>query len=212
MNLRPFILIALAVCVARAPAANSAAKPARRDRQAAAAAPTSARSESSVAPAVPFDSFRLISERNIFNPNRTGRRDRSSEEQAPRLDVISLIGTMESDRGLRAFFYGSETAFRKALKVGDSVEKFKVAQIAPNVVDLERDGKTLAMRVGQQLRRPEGGEWNLISIDIVRNEAAAEAAKDAAGKIDPSAPVVIPVNDDEVTRRLMEKRNKDLKQ
>jgi len=212
MNLRPFILIALAVCAVRAPAANSAAKPARRDRQAAAAAPVAVRTESSVAPAVSFDSFRLISERNIFNPNRTGRRDRSSEEQAPRLDVISLIGTMESDRGLRAFFYGSETAFRKALKVGDSVEKFKVAQIAPNVVDLEREGKTLAMRVGQQLRRPEGGEWNLISIDIVRSEAAAAAAKEASGRIDPSAPVVIPANADEVTRRLMEKRNKDLKQ
>ena len=214
MNLRLSLLIALAVATGRASAAEPAATPVAQNRRSrtAAAVVTPARNDSSVAPSASFDSFRLISDRNIFDPNRTGRRDRSSEERAPRLDVIALVGTMDSDRGVRAFFYGSESAFRKALRVGESVDKFKVTQIAPNVVDLERDGKTMAVRVGQQLRRPEGGDWNLISVDIVRSEAAAAAAKEGEGKIDPSAPVVIPANADEVTRRLMEKRNKDLKQ
>jgi len=102
----------------------------------------SPRNDSSIAPSTSFDAFRLITDRNIFNPNRTGRRDRSTEEAPPRTDVISLVGTMDSDRGLRAFFDGSESAFRKALRVGDSIDKFKVTQIAPNLVDLERDGKS----------------------------------------------------------------------
>ena len=214
MNLRLSILIALTVgagCVSAADPVVAPATPAPSARPSTAAA-VSARNDSSVAPAVSFEAFRLITDRNIFNPNRTGRRDRSSEDQAARVDVIALVGTMDSDRGLRAFFDGSDAAFRKAVHVGESVEQFKVAQIAPSAVNLERDGKTLAVAVGQQLRRPIGGDWNLIGADIVRSEAASAAAKAVAGKIDPSAPVVIPANVDDVTRRLMEKRNKDLKQ
>ncbi len=179
--------------------------------------PRRSRTETTKAPApttpqpITFESFRLISDRNIFNPNRTGRRDRSDEAAAPRLDQLNLVGTMESDRGLRAFFDGSSSAFRKALRAGESVDSFKVTQVSPTEVELEREGKTFSMRVGQQLRRPDGGEWNLIAADVVRSEAAAAAAKAGAGKIDPTAPVVIPANADEVTRRLMEKRNQDLK-
>ncbi|MDP3068895.1 MAG: hypothetical protein Q8N18_01345 [Opitutaceae bacterium] len=224
------LLAALAITGAVAPAAEPAPAPAAPATPAASSAPATpapapsrrSRSEPSTkaparaeAPATQtgsFETFRLIADRNIFNSNRTGRRERSSEEPAPRLDQISLVGTMESDRGLRAFFDGSSSAFRKALRDGESIDAFKVTQVSPSGVELERDGKTLSLRVGQQLRRPEGGEWNLISADVVRSEAAAAAAKASSGRIDPTAPVVIPANADEVTRRLMEKRNKDLKQ
>jgi hypothetical protein len=202
-----------AAAPATAPAASSPAPttPSRRSRSES-SAKTPARTDAPTTPAGSFETFRLVSDRNIFNPNRTGRRDRSSEETAPRLDQINLVGTMESDRGLRAFFDGSSAAFRKALRAGDSIESFKITQVSPSGVELERDGKALSLRVGQQLRRPEGGEWNLISADVARSEAAAAAAKASAGKIDPTAPVAIPANADDVTRRLMEKRNKDLKQ
>lgn len=224
MNPRHSLLLALVVgasCAAAAepvtppvpttaPAAPAAPVPTRRSRSES-NAKTPARTDVSAAPLATFEGFRLISDRNIFNPNRTGRRDRSSEESAPRLDVITLVGTMESDRGLRAFFEGSSSAFRKALRVGDSVESFKVTQVSPTGAELEREGKPFSMRVGQQLRRPDGGEWNLIAADVVRSEAAAAAAKANTGKIDPTAPVAIPANADDVTRRLMEKRNQDLK-
>ena len=226
MNPRHSLLIALAVGVscasaaepvtaptpvpATTPAATAAPAPTRRSR-AESSSKTPARADAAAAPLATFEGFRLISDRNIFNPNRTGRRDRSTEESAPRLDVITLVGTMESDRGLRAFFEGSASAFRKALRVGDSVESFKVTQVSPTGAELEREGKPFSMRVGQQLRRPDGGEWNLIAADVVRSEAAAATAKASAGKIDPTAPVAIPANADDVTRRLMEKRNQDLK-
>ena len=174
------------------------------------AAAPAPRSDSAVTPSANFDAFRVISDRNIFNPNRTGRRERTPEERTPRLDVISLVGTMESDRGLRAFFDGSEGSFRKALRVGESVDKFKVTQIAPNVVELERDGKSMSVRVGQQLRRPEGSDWNLVGEDVARREAQAKAASET--RSDPTAPPVIPANVDEVTRRMMERRQKELKQ
>jgi hypothetical protein len=191
------------------PAASSVTAPsvsAPRSTSKPAAPLPSPRNDSSVAPSASFDSFRLISDRNIFNPNRTGRRDRS-EEKAPRLDVISLVGTMDSDRGLRAFFDGSENAYRKALRAGDSIDKFKVKQITANVVDLERDGKTVSMRVGQQLRRPEGGDWDLVGEDVVRREALAREA----AKVDPNAPPVIPADASDTVRKMMEARAKQLK-
>jgi hypothetical protein len=163
-----------------------------------------------VAPTIAFETFRLISDRNIFNPNRTGRRDRTVEEKPARIDVIALVGTMDSDRGLRAFFDGSENNFRKALRVGDSVDKFKVTRISPQTVELERDGKPLSVRVGQQLRRSEGADWNLVGEDVARREAELQAAADT--RINPSAPPVIPANADAVTRRMMERRQKELKQ
>jgi hypothetical protein len=227
MSLRLILFFALAAGAGRAPAAEPAVTPATtptrtaaepaitpaavspRTAAPAAATPAPARTDSSIAPSASFDSFRLVSDRNIFNPNRTGRRDRTSEEKAPRLDVISLVGTMDSDRGLRAFFDGSDSSYRKALRVGESVDKFKVTQISPNVVDLERDGKSLSMQVGQQLRRPEGADWNLIGEDVLRREAQARATAEAKG--DPSAPPVIPAGASEIEKRMIERRMKDLK-
>src|SRR5215217_6000505 len=100
MSLRLIILFALAASVnhasaadtpeatkAPAPTATAPATPApvrastptpdRTPPPTSAAAPAEpARTQSSVAPSAPFDTFRVVSDRNIFNPNRTGRRDR----------------------------------------------------------------------------------------------------------------------------------------
>jgi hypothetical protein len=174
-----------------------------------AATPAPARAESSVAPTASFDTFRVVSDRNIFNPNRTGRRERSTEETPPRVDTLSVVGTMESDRGLRAFFDGSEASYRRAVRVGETVDQFKVTQITPQMVDLERDGKNLSVRVGQQLRRPEGADWDLVGEDVVRSEAQARAAAEARG--DPSVPPPIPAGASDIERRMRERRQKDFK-
>jgi Tfp pilus assembly protein PilP len=172
-------------------------------------APAPARNDSSVAPTASFDTFRVVSDRNIFNPNRTGRRERSTEETPPRVDTLSVVGTMESDRGLRAFFDGSDASYRRAVRVGETVDKFKVTQITPQMVDLERDGKNLSVRVGQQLRRPEGADWDLVGEDVVRSEAQARAAAEARG--DPSVPPPIPAGASDIERRMRERRQKDFK-
>jgi hypothetical protein len=194
---------------ATAPAtgASPAAAAPRNGTQAAAATPAP-RAESSVAPSAPFDNFRLVSDRNIFNPNRSGRRERTNEDQPPRVDVISVVGTMESDRGLRAFFDGSEASYRRAVRVGESVDQFKVTQISPNVVALEREGKSLSVRVGQQLRRAEGADWDLVGEDVVRREAQERAAD---AKRDPGAPPPIPDGASDIEKRMRERRLKDFK-
>lgn len=198
---RTFLLFLAAVATrlaaANAPAASPVSAPARATTPAA-AAPAAAR-DSSVAPTAQFDNFRLIADRNIFNPNRTGRRERT--EEPPKTDYLALVGTLESDHGLRAFFDGSDSSLRKALRVGETVDKFKVTKITPNVVDLERDGKTLSMRVGQAFRRPEGADWNISAEQYARPEATA-------AKVDTSTPQAIPADASDTLRRLMERRQK----
>ena len=209
MNPRPFLLLAL-LGANPAPAADS--KPTVAPAATAARGTTPVRADPAPAAAVSVDAFRLISDRNIFNPNRTGRRDRSTEEAAPRIDTISLVGTMNSEKGLFAFFDGSDAAYRKALRIGEVVADFKVTQIAGDGAELERAGKPLSMKVGQQLRRPEGADWTLIGVDLARSEAIAARSAEAARAAESNTPLAIPADASETLKRLMEQRQKQLKQ
>jgi len=154
-----------------------------------------------------FDTYRLIGDRNIFNPNRVGR-SRSSETPPPRTEVISFVGTMQYEKGLFAFFDSPDTVYRKALNEGGALGKFTVKGITADQVELERDAKPLTLRIGQQLRRPDGGDWSVIGADIVRSEARAAEADANPGL---GAPLAIPADASEALRRLMEKRQQQLK-
>lgn len=166
-------------------------------------AAAAARPDATLAPSASFEAFRTIGDRNIFNPFRTGRRDRS-EEPAPQADTLTFVGTMNSDRGLVVFFDGSSPVYRKVLRVGESVADFKVTTITADRVELDHGGKTILMRLPQQLRRPVGADWSLSDVQIV-SEAPASA-------VDPAAPPVISASDDDVVKRMKERRAKELKQ
>lgn len=224
MNLRSILLATLVLgashggaAEAKAPAAATppAAAPAPRPaaaveapaRGGAASAPRN--NASLVTPAATFDAFRVISDRNIFNPYRTpGRRERT-EAAGPRTDTITLVGTGNSDKGQRAFFDGSSSSYRKTLRVGDSIDQFKLTRITPHVVEFERDGKAVSVGVGQQLRRPEGGDWNVVGEEVARRDAQVRpgGGANAAAKA-----AEIPADADPVLRRMMEARQKSLKQ
>ncbi|MCX6923759.1 MAG: hypothetical protein NT154_11210 [Verrucomicrobia bacterium] len=112
-------------------------------------------------PKLDYANFRIIVDRNIFDPNRIPRRigDRVIR-QAPRsVDSLTLVGTMSYENGTFAFFDGSSYDYKKALKLTDVIAGYKVADIMPNSVKLAAGTNELELKVGMQMRREEDGPW-----------------------------------------------------
>ena len=159
-----------------------------------------------------FQAFRIISERNIFNQNRsrsTALQDTARPKPAPVIHALSLVGTMSFEKGDFAFFDGTRPEFRKSFKEGDTIAGYEIKEINPTGVKIANETNRFELKVGQQLRRENGSEWQLSSASL--------SAQPAAG--DPSAATgtAAPVNDtsgseDEALKRLMEKRAKEMNQ
>jgi hypothetical protein len=141
-----------------------------------------------------FAAFRSIGDWNIFDPNRVGRK--TTESPSPAGDTISLVGTMQYAKGLFAFF----DSYRKALHVGDAIAGFTLTRINGAGVMLMRDSKPVPLAVGQQLSRPEGGQWRVSTAARVEQAPAA------------SAEPAIPAGASDILKRMMERRQKQLSQ
>jgi hypothetical protein len=123
------------------------------------AARTNANSSAERRPTKPdYSAFKLITERNVFDPNRVPHRP-GAQPRPRTVDSFSLVGVMSYDKGTFAFFDGSNSDFRKALKEADTIAGFKVASIDNNAVKLVAGTNQFNLRVGTQLRREEGGAW-----------------------------------------------------
>ncbi|MBP7141873.1 MAG: hypothetical protein KBA71_08185 [Opitutaceae bacterium] len=161
-------------------------------------------------PADPFDAFRTIGERNIFDPNRQPRirRDSSTDVATPSDEVISFVGTLQYEKGLFAFFDGSDPRYRTTLPIGGGIAGFSITQIAPRSVSLSAKDRLLTLRMGESLRRREGSDWSVSMLAQPLGDAAATSAA-APSRPDPN---VVPSDASATLRRLMEQRQKQLKE
>jgi hypothetical protein len=143
-------------------------------------------------PVAAFDTFQSIGNLNIFNPNRVAWNPGGPR---PEMETIGFVGTMESAKGTLAFFDSSNRTYRKAVPVGGAIAEFTVARIEASKVELTRDSKPLTLSMGQQLRRPPGGDWAPGPVSrIVAQETAAASAP------------AIPADASDIVKRMMEKR------
>jgi hypothetical protein len=113
---------------------------------------------------VSFDEFKIITQRNIFDPNRSapGQRRRDQDRPKPtRIDYMNLVGAMSYENGRIAFFDGSSSEYRKSVKPGDSIAGYKVATVTASKVTLESGEKKVELPVGGQLKRVDEGEWQV---------------------------------------------------
>jgi len=110
-----------------------------------------------------YNSFKIVLERNIFNGNRSGQRitstRSSSQQRSVRVDAFTLVGTMLSAGAPVAFFDGSESDFRRPMKVGERIAGFEVRAILHAGVRLAQGTNTLDLEVGSGLRREDQGLW-----------------------------------------------------
>jgi hypothetical protein len=152
-----------------------------------------------------FEAFRIIAQRNIFNPNRSargGRTEGNETARVPRGESFALVGTMLYENGNFAFFDSSSSSYKKVLKPGDSIAGYTLSEVAPDGIKLEADGKTLTVAVGQELRRQrEGtGDW------VVGGKAVAEKPSSSSDKSSSASSD----DEDEQIKRLMKKREEEM--
>jgi len=160
-----------------------------------------------------LQSFKIISQRNIFDPNRSRgfRRDDTRPRTRPRaVDAFALVGTMSYTKGTFAFFDGSSSQYKQVLEPGAKIAGYTVKQIAPKAVTLAANGKEFEMKVGTQLRNEGSNGWRLSSqpSEPVSAEPDGEASADAQPTAPPTG-ATPQMND--VLKRLMEQRQQELK-
>ena len=156
-----------------------------------------------------YPSFRIIAERNIFDPNRYPHTTRTVRRTANnRTPAFSLVGTMTYKKGMLAFFDGTDSDYRKVLGLNGVINGYTVAEITLHGVRLESAGKSVEMKVGAHMRQEGKGEWQLAE----SGELPASAAE--AGPATPDAPPPSADSSSEgndVLKKLMQQREQELK-
>ena len=128
---------------------------------------TSVRAETTNAPAkLSYDSFRTVSDRNIFNPNRYARgagrtTTRTPATPASRVESFSLVGIMAYEKGVFAFFDGTKGDYKQAVQTGGAIGEYKVVHVSATQVKLALATNTFDLKVGMQMRREDEGDWFL---------------------------------------------------
>ena len=159
-----------------------------------------------------YAAFQLIADRNIFDPSRIPHGPGAPRvRQAPKsIDSLTLVGTMSYEKGTFAFFDGTSSDYRKALKLTDSIAGYKVANITPNSVKLAAGTNELNLSVGGQLRREEDGPWRLsgqptsYAATLGAGSTSAAASPTATGSSTTSGGT-----ESDILKRLMQKREKE---
>jgi hypothetical protein len=158
-----------------------------------------------------FTAFRIISDRNIFDPNRRANRPDAPRPKPKSVDSFSLVGVMSYEKGSFAFFDGSSSSFRKALKNSDSIAGFKVSEISANRVKLTADTNTFELQVGMQMRREEEGSWQ----PSRQNETYAAVSSPSpspspsSGNNSAAPPATSSGAESDVLKRLMQRREQE---
>lgn len=112
-------------------------------------------------PKLDYNSFDLISTRNMFDPSRSPRRRETPQRQS-QVDSFTLTGAISSDKGRYAMFESSSSAYHKTLKPSDTIAGYTIVDVSTNFVKLAASSNQfITMYIGNQMRRRDGGPWAL---------------------------------------------------
>jgi len=161
--------------------------------------------------ATDFSSFQIIVQRNIFDPNRYPResRYRPRDEGAP---TFTLAGTMSYRKGMFAFFNGTGDEYQKALQEGGTIANYTVTKITFDGAELKGAGRTIEMKVGASMRQDGGGGWELVE-PLEWGVSSGTSVDTGSESNDTNETGALPssMEQNDVLKRLMERREQDLK-
>jgi hypothetical protein len=167
------------------------------------AAETNRLTKAAVTARLDFDAFRIIPERNIFDPNRAAPGSTRTRPREPdrrvRTESFALLGTMSYEKGRFAFFDGSSSDYRKVLQADGRIADFKVAAVAPTCVRLQTtNGHAIELCVGMQMSRREDEDWQVSERTPAPGASASSSDSASAGG-----------ESDDVLKRLMQRREQE---
>jgi hypothetical protein len=116
-----------------------------------------------------FQSFHLITDRNIFDMSRTGIRIRDKAVHQVKVEEFTLNGIMSYEKGQYAFFAVSWLGSEQTHKIADMIADYKITAIGSDYVELRatNESKVVKMPAGTTIRREDNGPW---SAPTVRSE------------------------------------------
>jgi hypothetical protein len=106
-----------------------------------------------------FATFKLINERNIFDPSRRPSRPNMFTNPPP-VYSFSLRGTMNYEKGLYAVFDGTSQDYHKVLESGGKIAVYTVSDITHESCKLTYGTNQIELKVGMQMRRNTDGSWS----------------------------------------------------
>ena len=159
-----------------------------------------------------IDSFKIIRERNIFDPNRTPTYVRNPRNGPPRhvADAFALVGTMSYSKGRFAFFNGQSSQYKQVLEPGGNIAGYTVKEVAQDAVTLTANGKDFQMAVGAQMRKVDN-KWQLSGHIIEEADVADETNGEAAAVESSALPAGVSGDAAAILKRLMDQRNQESK-
>ncbi len=167
--------------------------------------------------AITFESFRILIERNIFDPDR--RKRMSVVElpvEAPPTERIVLIGTMIDGGEAYAFFDGTKSEYEAAVRLREAIAGYRVTEIDTDHVKLDNGGRQISLPVGMGLVREGEGNWQIASASLPawsdRSRSTATESTTGATDKEQEAESGKSQGDsiEDVLKKLMEKRKQEL--
>ncbi len=160
-----------------------------------------------------FEPFRIIAQRNIFDPQRSapGEAPRRETPRTARVESFSLLGTMAYAKGRFAFFDGTSSRYRNVLGTGDTIAGFVIREIRPDSVLLENEGQSYELPVKSRMTREDDGPWR-VAAGAARSTRSAPASDDArpASSTTSTEKTASDSAADDVLQRLLRKREEEL--
>jgi len=126
-----------------------------------------------------FSAFKMVVDRNIFDPNRFPQSGRSVRRAT---DYFEFVGTMSYEKGTFAVFTGSSSEYKKVVKLADTIADYKVTNIAPDYVSLAASTNEVKLAMNAQMRRDLDGEWFLTGNESSGGSRSSFAGSRRAGR------------------------------
>ena len=164
---------------------------------------------------------RRVADRNIFDPERQPR-IRGESRPVPKPKAVAsadapefgLVGVITYPRGTFAFFDGNASEFHKTLQLNAVIAGQTLSTITPQSITLIASNRPPnLLRVGQRLRQDSEGVWQLVTGlggEGFKRSGSAEGSTGTAAASS-TTPSEDPPGSDEILKRLLKKREQEMK-